>query len=93
MGDAVTAVVSRATAEALRTVMGFFGIDEPTNRHIFAAAAERDAQAFAVVVEALAGAVRNDARTGTGERIRVRIRAEKARVREQEERKREGAER
>lgn len=61
--------VSRRTAEQLRLVMGFFGIED-CNRHLFRYAAERDVGAFSVTVEALAQAIQADPRYGANERVR-----------------------
>lgn len=67
------ALVSATTAAELDEVVSFFGIDMEWNRHIFRHAAQADEQAFAVVVRALAEAVRQDRRFGTAARIRQRI--------------------
>lgn len=71
-------VVSRETMGHAQTVADWFGIDMAENRHIFRAAADTSADAFAMVMKAMAGAIEQDVRFGTTARIRERIRTSPA---------------
>lgn len=71
-------MISAKTAADLAEVARFFGIDMTWNAHLFRMAASADGRAFDVVIQALADAVRLDARCGATERIRQSIARDKA---------------
>ena len=70
-------VVSRETMDHARRVADWFGADWDENRHIFRAAADASADAFATVMRAMAVAIEQDVRFGTTLRIREKIRSER----------------
>lgn len=72
------ALISRETSEALDRVLDALGVDR-YNRFLFGRAAERcGGDVFALFVESLDVAIKEDPRRGTNGRIRERIERERA---------------
>lgn len=70
-------VVSRETLRHIEVIARFFGVDLEANRHIFRAGSLVGADAFAMVMKAMADEVERDVRCGVSVRIRAAAAARK----------------